>query len=166
MSAGFILDLGNTGQLAPSITPSNGVGSSPASGVIVGQIVDFIEANVFTNLFVAAGESLSGPFKVRVQTSATTTSGSFTDPTSGLPSDAFPTAFQSGGIFWAASGGNVASGVFQAAGFLSPHRYGRAIVMSGDLHDGPVAVGFIKQKRTTGSGAGSTQSPSSGAIAV
>jgi hypothetical protein len=163
VSAGFIVDLGNTAQLEPSIIDDTGF-ATPASGVIVGQVVDFLQANVFTNLFVGVGPNLSGPCKVLVQTADVTTSGSFTDPTSGLP--AMPTAFQSGGIFWAGSGGNAASGVWQAAGFQSPHRYGRAIVMSGDLTNSLVTAGFIKQRRTTGSGAGFTYSPGSGSVSV
>lgn len=157
MSASLLVDLGNTCQLANSIQPANGVGASPASGVIIGQYVDMINANTFTNLFVAVGPNLSGAFRVGVQTSDLTTSGSFTDPTSGLA--ALPTAFQSGGLFWVGSGGNVASGVWQAAGFQNPNRYARAVVLSGSAANAPVTAGFINHKKTTGSGGGFTMAP-------
>lgn len=145
-----------------------GEGGTPASGVIVGAPVDFVNADVFTNLFVAAGASLSGGFRVLCQTSDSTASGTFTDPTSGLAD--MPTKFLSGGVMvvgsGTASGMNVASGLFDSAGFLSPHRYGRVLVLSGDLHNAPVFAGFVKQLRTWGSGAGFDQSPTSGTVSV
>ena len=162
MSAGSIVDLGNNAAFFNSIAPANGVGASPASGVIVGSIADMRDANNLTNLLVAAGPSTSGQFKVMVQTSDDIASGSFTDPTSGQA--VMPTSFLSGGIFVVNSGNSLSSGGMVAAGFLSPHRNARAIVMSGDQHNAPVWAGFCKQAKRTGSGAGFTYSPASGTV--
>lgn len=162
MSASLVIDLGQTCLLQPSIVPAAGVDSTPASGVIVGNIVDTKDANVFTNLVVAGGVSLSGTFRVAVQTSPDTLSGNFTDPTSGL--SVMPTAFLSGGILLCNSGqsSGFQSGLLQAAGFLSPDRYVRAISLSGDKYNAPFVAGFVKQLKQTGSGKGFTYSPLSG----
>lgn len=183
MSASLLVDLGNTCQHQTSIAPANGVGSTPASGAIIGQIVDLLHANSYCNLFVAGGPS-SGIFQVAVQTSDSTTSGSFTDPTSGLPAGALPTAFLSGGLLTVNSGlwtsgtkglpvGGVVnsaplfcSGGFQAAAFIRNGRYARAVVISGGTFDQPVTIGFISNLKTIGSGAGFSYSPSSGSVNV
>ncbi len=174
MSASYLVDLGNTTNICPggpagptSISPANGVGSTPASGVIVGTPVDMLYANSFTNLLVVGGVSTSGAFQVQVQTSDSLASGTFTDPTSGLPATAFPTSFLSGGISIVNSGAAVsgsvfASGIAWAAGFQRPHRYARAIIMSGNLTNSPIWAGFIGQLKTDGSGQGFSWLPQSG----
>jgi hypothetical protein len=167
MSANLIVDLGGTALMGVSIGPLAGVGGTPASGIIVGQPLDFNNANTFCNV-VAAGTGTSGLFRVMVQTSDTNTSGSFTDPTSGLAQ--LPTSFLSGGILIVGSGslgfasgvplsGNMSSGGMQAAAFQRPHQYVRAIVMSGNANNHPVTVAFVSQLRTTGSGPGFTWAP-------
>ena len=188
--ASYLVDLGNTTYLGTSLhTPNQGgVGSSGQfcglSGVQVGDIVDMINANSFTNLLVTGVDGLiSGPLQIAVQTSDTTTSGDFTDPTSGMApngtniANPLPTAFQSGGMIWLNSGGGpaaargglfgaftsgqaIASGFAVAAGFLRPHRYARAIFISGSAaapaneYVGILTVGFCAQLKTTGSGGG------------
>jgi hypothetical protein len=178
MGAGFT-DFGNGVQHQQiSISAINGVGGTPASGELVGGIVDMLHANNFCNLFVVGGPT-SGPVSVQVQTSDLTTSGSFVDPTSGLP--VMPTSFQSGGILivnsglWASGsplgpGVNNAplfcSGGAQIAGFLRVGRYVRARALSGNAFDAPLTAGFLSQLKTTGSGAGFTFSPTSGTVSV
>jgi hypothetical protein len=168
MSASLVVDLGQTCLILPSVATPINIDGTPASGVIIGNIVDTQYANTLTNLMVTAGPSSSGVFKVQVQTSATTTSGSFTDPTSGLA--VMPTNFLSGGILLCnsgrASGGPFQSGVAMAGGFLSPHRYVRANIMSGDLFNAPVNVSIVKQLKQTGSGGGFTFSPQTGTVSV
>lgn len=159
MSASLVIDLGQTCLLQPSIAPAAGVGSTPASGAIVGNVVDIIDANTLTNLVVTGGVSQSGTFRVQVQTASGTTSGWFTDPTSGLA--VMPTNLLSGGILLCNSGqaSGFQSGVIQAGGFLSPHRYVRAVVLADDLFNAPVFAGFIKQQKQTGSGGGYSWAP-------
>ena len=117
-----------------------------------------------------------------MQTAAATTSGSFTDPTSGLP--VFPTPFVSGGLLvigsgaWAAagdvggifgsgvSGQNVLSGFFAAAAFQRPHRYARVNTLAGFMDWCTPQAGFIGQRPTVGSGQGFSYSPGSGTINV
>ncbi len=189
MSASYLVDLYNTTYMGTSLhTPNQGgVGSSGQfcglSGVQVGSIVDMIHANSFTNLVVTGVDGLiSGPLQVAVQTSDTTVSGDFTDPTSGMVAAApdatnpFPTAFRSGGMIWLNSGGGagasgglfglfasgqaIASGFAVAAGFLRPHRYARALFISGSAaapanqYVGILNVSFFAQQKTTGSGGG------------
>lgn len=165
MSASLLVDLNATTLDVVSIATASGGGTLPASGAIVGNAVDMITAGTFTNLFVAAGLSQSGALRVAVQTSDSTTSGTFTDPTSGLAQ--LPTWFQSGGVIWINSGGaGLSSGNFYCAGFLNPNRYARAIILSGDFYNGPTSVGFINNYRVTGSGGGYTLSPTSGVVNV
>src|SRR5262245_28823024 len=91
------------------------------------------------------------------------------DPTSGAPDYAWPGELMSGGILIINSGflqsGRVfgtapvsgftrfASGGIQGASFPRPHRYARAISLSGSF-TGPLTVGFIGGLRTVGSGGG------------
>lgn len=161
MSAGLV-DLGNSLTLLPSIQAAAGVGSTPASGEIIGLNCDLRDANNMTSLLISWGPSTSGPFKVQVQTSDTTNSGDFTDPTSGL--QRMPTTFLSGGIVVVNSGNNAASGGFFMAGFLRPHRYARARVLSGDQFNSPVNVGLAGASKRTGSGTGVSFSPGSGSV--
>lgn len=161
MSAG--IDLTNEFTWAPSIVALNGVGSSPASGEIVGAIGDLRDANMLTHLIVQHGGN-ANVFRVQVQTSADSTSGTFTDPTSGL--QRMPTNLLSGGILLCSSGSAVTSGGVLMGGFLRPenHRYARARVLSGDAHATPVNVAVGAWSKRTGSGAGYTFSPSSGVV--
>lgn len=176
MSASLLVDLGNTVQMFNSInaaTAGSGIAYA-TSGALVGQPMDGLACNTFCNLVVAGTAVFgSGQLRVRIQTSDTDTSGSYTDPTSGLAQ--MPTPFSSGGVLIINSGAlgggvlgaftsgqAVQSGFVTAAGFQRPHRYARAIVMSGDFYAGPLMVGFMSQLKVTGSGGGSTQSPGSG----
>lgn len=175
MSAGLIVDLGNQALSYPTIVPTtilSGNMTAPCSGTVVGSVVDMVVANTYCNLNVA-GVSPSGQLRVQVQTSDQTTSGSFTDPTSGLAQ--LPGAFQSGGILWLNSGGAGGgllgagtSGQFMASGFnvsqafQRPGRYARALLMSGDFACGGITVSFISQLKTTGSGGGFSYLPQSG----
>lgn len=141
-------------------------------------MVDLIHANTFCNLnVVGQAAGTSGQLRVAVQTADVTTSGSFTDPTSGL--NQIPPPFQSGGLLIINSGGIMngiyssgTSGYFVQSGFSAfaafqrPHRYARAVVLSGDFYWGPLAISFVSQYRTTGSGGGFTLSPGSGSVSV
>lgn len=180
MSANLLVDLGNTCQIGVSITGTpvlSGALVAPCSGAVIGQGVDMLNADTYTNLFVM-GFSASGQLRVQIQTSDTDVSGSYTDPTSGLA--ALPGRFQSGGLLWINSGGAgggvfdtwvsgqqaLASGFGGAQGFQRPHRYARANLLSGDFGAGPIVVGFIGNLRTTHSGTGFTFSPGSGTVSV
>jgi len=172
MSANLVVDLGNTTDYRLSVQRHSG------SNLLVGEIVDLLHADTFTQVYVG-GNFGSGPIGVRIQTSDGTASGTFTDPTSGL--DQFPTVIASGGIFWANSGlwqsGNYSlsapvnnaplfcSGGIQFAAFQRPHRYARLVYISGDFPQ-PIQAGFVANKRTTGSGGGFTLSPTSGTVNV
>ena len=117
------------------------------------------------------------------------TSGTFPDPTSGLPANAFPIGgrIASGGIFWANSGLYLSgasspaasvdaapifcSGGVQYASFQRPHRYARIWCTSGNasLAAVPFHAGFISQKKVTGASgtaAGFSYSPGSGTVNV
>jgi hypothetical protein len=162
MSATTVVDLGNSVNFYPCVSPAAGVGSTPASGVIIGMVADMLHANNLTSVITAAGPSSSGQWRVQVQTSDSTASGTFTDPTSGL--EVMPTGFVSGGIFIINSGNVQASGGFAAAGFLRPHRYARANVLGSNEHNAPVTVGLLGARKRTGSGDGYSYSPSSGVV--
>ena len=159
---GARVDLANTLQIVPSIQAAAGVGSTPASGVIVGMNGNLALSNEFTAVMASFGPSTSGQFQVQIQTSSGTTSGSFTDPTSGL--QRMPTNLLSGGILVVNSGNGQASGGMLIGNFLRPadHDNVRAIVMSGDQFNGPVNVQFGGWLKRTGSGFGTSQSPTAG----
>lgn len=109
MSANLVVDIGGTCQFNPSINSQYG----PASGGVVGTIIDMKDADTFCNVFVAGGAA-SGPVGIQIQTSENVASGnflsgggfpisgSFSDPTSGLAQ--LPTNISSGGILWINSG--------------------------------------------------------------
>ncbi len=180
MSASYLVDLGGTCALAPSLPGS--VAPSPSglqaglSGQLVGDICNLIYANAATQVYVQGKSVNSGPLVIGVQTSDSTTSGTFTDPTSGLP--VMPSWFSSGGFLRIGLSGQAplsdqVSGQFLQSGFLvsaffqRPHQYARLFIASGQgRYDGPVAAGFIGQLRTTGSGGGFSYSPGSGAVNV
>lgn len=172
MSANLIIDLANTANFRASVAVGSG------SDKIIGEIVDLLHQNTYTNVFVTAGAG-SGAIELGIQTSDSTASGTFTDPTSGLAQ--MPVNVVSGGTFWANSGlwnsGGISlaapvnsaplfcSGGMQFAAFQSPHRYARLVYNSGPFPNYAVA-GFVGQKRTVGSGAGFTFSPTSGSVNV
>lgn len=174
MSASLLVDARNTLDYRTSVAVGSG------SNLIVGQIVDFGNTDTFTNVFVAGGAG-SGACEVRIQCSNATTSGSFTDPTSGLAQ--FPTgsSIQSGGIFFANSGllasGNQSvtspvnnaptfcSGGIEFGGFQRTGRYARLVWNSGAFPNFATA-GFVGNKMTTGSGGGFSFSPTSGPVNV
>lgn len=180
MSANLLVDIGATGDFATSIGSAAGVASTPASGEIIGQIVDLLPSNTYTNVFVAGGPN-SGQLGIQIQTSDSTTSGSFTDPTSGLPAGALPSFLVSGGIMWVNSGlwasgytpttsvinnaPNFCSGGVAFGAFQRPHRYARLIALSGGF-TAPVMAGFVSQLKVTGSGGGFSYSPGSGTVNV
>lgn len=167
MSASYLVDLANTTDYRTSIMVGSG------SNLIVGEIIDLQQCNSYCNVFVAGGVGGgSGAIEIRIQTSPTTASGSFTDPTSGLAQ--LPVNVVSGGIIFANSGlwasGNYSvtapisgapmfcSGGLFAGAFQRPDRYARLINNSGP-YPGAITAGFISQKKTTGSGGGFTFSP-------
>lgn len=170
MSANLVVDLGGTCQMQVSAQAQFG----GASGVVIGEIVDMLDANTATQVIVNAGPG-SGLIMVAIQTSDQTTSGSFTDPTSGLPTDDLPGKVASGGIFvvnnglavsgrnpfGTPAGNNVApfsSGGMDATYFLRPHRYARLNIISGGLNPS-VTASLLGNLKTVGSGGGFTQSP-------
>ncbi len=177
MSANLVIDLRNTCDYRPSVSVGSG------SDLTVGAIVDLLHANTLTNVYVAGGAG-SGAIELRIQTSDSTLSGTFTDPTSGFqPAGVFPIteSIVSGGILFANSGlwvsGNTslsapvvnaplfASGGVQFGAFQRPHRYARLIWNSGPFPNFATA-GFIGNKRTTSSGGGFTFNPTSGTVNV
>lgn len=177
MSANLLVDLGNTTQQGVSIMSTT---AFPGSGAVVGDIVDMIHANTYCNLQII-GKALdaSGMLRVVVQTSDSTASGSFTDPTSGMAPNNLPGIYQSGTVLFINSGGllngtlqggvsgqYVQSGFAAAQGFIRTGRYVRAIALSGDFYRGALSATFISQLKMTGSGAGSTQLPGSGSLNV
>ncbi len=171
MSASYLVDANATTINGTSIGTAF-AGAVPASGVIVGQGLDFTLAGTYCNLWVAAGPSLSGIARVAVQTAPTNTSGLYTDPTSGLAT--FPSQFQSGGILIINSGASLSGSTFLSGGsmefsaFLRPASavWVRAMVLSGDQHNAPLMAGFVEQASITGSGTGTTYLPSSGILQV
>lgn len=175
MGAGLVVDLGATVDVRQSIAVGSG------ANFVVGEIVDLRNADTFCNIYVA-GQFGSGQIEVRVQTSPSTASGSFQDPTSGLVgTGGLPTSFVSGGVFFANSGlfasGNSSpcapvnnapifcSGGMMFAAFQRDYGYARLILNSG-VFPNAITAGFISQKRTVGSGAGFSFAPSSGTVNV
>ena len=181
MSANLVVDIGNTCQFVPSITTlslTSGVIAAPCSGAIVGDVVDLGPSDTSLNIFVTGRNAVtSGQLRIAVQTSDSTVSGTFTDPTSGLAT--FPGAMQSGGILVLNSGG-LGNGLFGAfvsgqcinSGFAVANtvqrnaQFARLIALSGDFFTGSLTAGFISNLRTTGSGGGFTFSPTSGTVNV
>lgn len=173
-----IVDIANTTDFGVSVQSFSGTDDA------IGRIVDLANAHINTNVFVNVVGGLSGVLPIRLQTSDLTTSGSFTDPTSGLPAFPVQGRVSSGGVFWANSGlyasGNstpyalaadaplFCSGGTAWASFQRPHRYARAILTSGTaaIAAAIVTVGFMGQKIGGVSGGGFTLAPSSGTINV
>ena len=190
MGASLAVDLGKTTQHllsfpSPAVAADGGIAitsggaMSSLSGVLIGDIVDMRDSDTYCNLLVLGRGFGSGPLLVGVQTSPDTTSGNFTDPTSGLPQ--FPDPFQSGGwliigsgpatdsrlgVFGSGVSGNyILSGFATFAAFQRPDRYARVVIGSG-FYDGLLYAGFVSQLRTTGSGGGFTYAPGSGTVNV
>lgn len=176
MSASLVVDLGNTCDFRPSVIVASG------SDLTVGNIVDLLGADTNTQVFVAAGPvGGSGIIEVRIQTADVTTSGDFSEPTSGKPAGSFNTKVTSGGVFFTNSGLYASgysspsapvddaplfcSGGIDFAHFQRPHRYARLILNSGSF-PGPIIAGFLGQKLTVGSGGGFTLAPGSGSVNV
>lgn len=183
MSANLIVDLGGTAQTYPTIgSAGTSGGVFAASGGYIGLSVDMINSDTYCNInAIGVPFFTSGQLRVAVQTSDSDVSGTYTDPTSGLPQ--FPTSFQSGGILILNSGGLLGgtqsvssvgansgqiqsgyafqSGFSVCAAFQRPQagRFVRANVLSGDFFAGQLAVGVISQNKTTGSGGGFSYSP-------
>lgn len=179
MSASYSVDLGFTLDTRPSL-PSASVAAdagiaitsggcySSLSGVIVGDIADLGNDNTYCNVYVAGRSLGSGPLLIGVQTSDSTTSGTFTDPTSGLQD--MPTSFRSGGYLiigsgaWASASdpggifGSGVSGQMALSGFLAfgafqrVGRYARLLTGSGFMDVAAFQAGFATQRRTVGSG--------------
>ena len=191
MSANLVVDLGpgvvRFHRSFPAIATAadgglavtSGGAISSLSGVMIGEVVDLLDADTHCNLWAAGQAFGSGPLLIGVQTSDTTTSGDFTDPMSGLAADSnIPAPWVSGGFIIVGSGPGTNLGIFgsgvsgsivlsgwaAAAGFQRPHRYVRAIALSGFLLDGGFTAGFMGQLKSTGpSGfAGYSYLPSSG----
>lgn len=160
MSATTIIDLGGIACTVPSFGPAAGVGSTPASGVVIGMVADLRDYHMLTNVCAFFGPSTSGQFRLQVQTSDSTASGTFTDPTSGMAQ--FPTNLVSGGILIVNSGNINASGGVFFGGFQRLGRYARINCMSGDQFNAPVGASFVCQPHRTGSGPGYSMSPGSG----
>lgn len=171
MSANLVVDLGQTCRQAVSVY------AAATSGSTVGEPVDLLFENTYCNVFVAGGPS-SGQAHFRVQTTDSL-SGTWTDPTIGIPQSALPALIGSGGTLLVNSGlrasgtfglpfgaplsGSTrhASGGVTFAAFLRPHRYARLHLMSGS-YTNFMTAGFVTNLKTTGSGGGQTFSPGSG----
>lgn len=174
MSANLVVDIGATCDYRASVTVSSG------SNLIVGQIVDLTNANTYCNVFCAGGIG-SGEIVLRIQTSDAVTSGTFTDPTSGIALLDLPPSITSGGQIhvnsglWASGNSSLTSpvnsaplfcsGGIQFAAFQRPHQYARLILVSGPFLNS-ITAGFVSNKRQTGSGGGFTYSPGSGTVDV
>lgn len=128
MSASLHVDFGNTMLFVNSLSTPGSSGGNVISGVgtfgaVVGNWVDMSNSDTFCGVYVAVAGGVSGPLPIAVQTArgindipltgsgsfsgnqfsgGAPTSGSFTDPTSGLAQ--LPTWFSSGGILWVNSG--------------------------------------------------------------
>jgi hypothetical protein len=170
VSANLVVDLSATVDCRPSVNVGSGVNK------VIGEVIDLLHADTYCNVYVG-GLGGSGAIEVWVQTSDSTASGTFTDPTSGLA--AFPTKVGSGGVLFVNSGlfssGNQSlsapvnnapafcSGGIDFGAFQRPHRYARLILNSGPFPNA-ITAGFISQKRTVGSGGGFTLNPTSGTV--
>ncbi len=180
-SANLVVDLWNTTVMLASITDTPVLSGSlivnGSGAATIGQTCDLLNANTYCNVF-AGGNTASGRLRLQVQTSDQDVSGTFTDPTSGLPN--LPGAWQSGGILWLNSGLDgglfgpftsgqcITSGFFVAQGFQRPGRYARVNVLleAGPQYAGGLTAGFVTQLKTTGSGGGFSFQPTSGPVNV
>lgn len=176
MSANLVVDLFNTVDSRASLVGASG------TDLTIGQIVDFQNAHVNTQVWCAPAGPGSGVIELRIQTSDSTASGTFTDPTSGIPTSVFTNQqVQSGGRLFLNSGlfvsGNslrtavvnnaplFCSGGIDGSWFQRPHRYARLILNSG-VYPAAVNAGFLCTKHQTSSGGGFSLQPSSGVVNV
>jgi hypothetical protein len=180
MSANLALDLGGTCLLQSTLPPNIGtIGSGGfvdayRSGIMIGQTVDMINADTYCNVLVLGTMVTSGPLLLAVQDSDSTTSGNFTDPTSGLPQ--FPQFVSSGGQVYIGQSGTGAnygtlgafvsgqsplSGFAVAFAFQRKQRYVRVNMQSG-FYAGPLQVAVLGNLKYTGSGGGYNWYPGSG----
>ena len=177
----LLIDLENTTTQYASIALATAVGNVPASGVIVGQIVDLVHADANCQLQVTGGPDANA-FFVKVQGADLSSgnqvlSGNFTDPTSGF--SVFPSQFLSGGRLCVnsgtlGSGGPQGTFVNGAAPFCSGgvfgcsfqriNRYVRAVVESGSANVQLNTCTFISQTIATTSGGGYSNLPMSGGL--
>lgn len=173
MSANYVVDLNPTVDVRASVAQGSG------ASFTVGRIADLLQANTLCNVYCANGLGGSGAIEVRIQTSDSVLSGTFTDPTSGLAR--LMDGIASGGVVFFNSGiyasGHSSpcasinnaplfhSGGQQFVAFQRPHRYARLIVNSG-VFPSDITAGFLSQKKNIGSGAGFTFSPGSGVVEV
>ena len=179
MSANLVVDVGGTCQFTVAFTSGNvSCQICGLSGRVGGPIVDLLHAYTMCNVGLVGLAALSsGPLIVGIQTADVTTSGDFTDPTSGIPVADLPQQFNSGGNLIIGSGSTgyvyasgvsgtaMQSGWVQYASFVRPGRYARVIINSG-FYIGTLQVHFLSQLKTTGSGGGFTYNPGSGTINV
>lgn len=159
-------------SLPGSVTVSPSGQLCGLSGTLVGDYIDLKDGNTNCNIWVAGdGAVNSGGPIIGVQTSPDTTSGNFTDPTSGYALSDLPSWMSSGGLFRCHASGypdsvaNAQSGFIAFGHFVRPHRYARLNFVGG-AYVGPIQAGFITNKRTIGSGGGFSYSPGSGSVSV
>ena len=177
MSASYLVDLGGSCQLTPTIFGLQAVSGNvyAASGATIGQSCYTPFSDSACNVVIQGNCAYgSGQLRIQVQSAPADVSGQYTDPTSGLSQ--MPSWFSSGGLLWLnsgallgmtvggqnsgqASGHQISSGFAESAYFLKPFPYIRANVLSGDFYCGDLNVAFVSQFKTTGSGAGFTLSP-------
>lgn len=176
MSANSVIDLFSAVDCRTSLIGVSG------DIFTVGSIVDLQGAHVNTQVWCAPAGGGSGIIELRIQTSDGTTSGSFTDPTSGMATDTFANQMvKSGGILYLNSGLYVSgyshreavvnnaplfcSGGIDGSWFQRPHRYARLILNSG-TYPNAITAGLLCQKHVTGSGGGFSYQPGSGSVSV
>lgn len=157
MSANLIVDLRNTSKHAVSI--ADAIGIKPASGVIIGHIVDLLAQNTMCQVIITHGLSQSGFFGVQFQESDTTLSGDFTAVEASGTAQWNNPWVSGGRIVVNSGGGSLISGGVVCGAFERGKRYVRAILESGGLFDATGTIAFLSQHKTTGSGAGFTMNP-------
>lgn len=167
--ASNLTDLAGTCQFGLSLPTTNqlsGGGVFALSGAAVGNVVDMLHANSYTNVVVTLGPTTSGgPVTLQVQTSDTATSGTFSDPTSGHPTGAYPMGLSSGGLFILTSGLVGGSGLVTGFAFQRDGRYARVNLLSG-LAAGEVSATLVAQRKLTTSGLGVSYSPVSQTVSI
>jgi hypothetical protein len=169
--------------IAPTLNAS-GYTINANLGTTIGQSLDMLQADAFTNIFLAGLAINTGELKVQIQVSDSDVSGNYTDPTSGYPANQFPlyggpTQFANlGGVFSGgmvyfgsgcgggdlygqASGHSAESGFMVCQPFIRNARYMRLNVLSGGIvatytsgYQGSLIAGAIGQLKTTGGSGG------------
>lgn len=147
MSASYVVDVANTCMFPPSLALGAGVGNVPASGTLVGAIVDLKEANTFTNVW-ATGAANSGILVLKIETADGPSgllqsgggfpiSGAFVDPTSGMVD--FPGPIKSGGLLYVNSGLVSIPGGGGASGGMNVNTFQQG---TNPVFNGQVGAGF------------------------